>query len=126
MDLYRVGDHYVVAVDLPGVDPGSIDLSVEGTTLTVSAERSVPRLDGAEWSIAERPFGQYTRQLVLGRSLDVDAMEASYHDGVLTLSIPVAEKARARKITVTRADAPAPVEHRTIEGEHSEQRSVSS
>src|SRR5919112_851040 len=115
MDAYRVGDKFVAHFDLPGVDPGAIDLSVEGNTLTVSAERSVPQLENAEWTIAERPFGAYTRQLVLGRSLDTDRLEASYHDGVLTLSIPVAEKARARKITVTRADAPA--EHRTIEGE---------
>src|ERR671921_1484620 len=124
MDAYRVGDNFVAHFDLPGVDPGSIDLSVEGNTLTVSAERSVPQLDNAEWTIAERPFGSYTRQLVLGRSLDTDRLEASYHDGVLTLSIPVAEKARARKTTVTRADTPA--EHRTIEGESSEQKAVSS
>ena len=101
---------------------GSIDLSVEGNTLTVSAERSVPQLENAEWAIAERPFGSYTRQLVLGRSLDTDRLEASYHDGVLTLSIPVAEKAKARKITVTRADAPE--EHRTIEGEQSSSKAV--
>ena len=126
MDAYRVGDNFVAHFDLPGVDPGSIDLSVEGNTLTVSAERSVPQLDNAEWSIAERPYGSYTRQLVLGRSLDTDRLEASYHDGVLTLSIPIAEKARARKITVTRADAPAPVEHRTIEGESSDQKAVGS
>jgi HSP20 family protein len=117
MDAYRVGDNFVAHFDLPGVDPGSIDLSVEGTTLTVSAERSVPQIENAEWSIAERPYGSYTRQLVLGRSLDTDRLEASYHDGVLTISIPVAEKARARKIQVTRADAPAAVEARTIEGE---------
>ncbi len=117
MDAYRVGDKFVAHFDLPGVDPGSIDLSVEGTTLTISAERSVPRLENAEWTIAERPYGSYTRQLVLGRSLDTDRLEASYHDGVLTVSIPVAEKARARKIEVTRADVPAAVESRTIEGE---------
>src|SRR3954464_7950844 len=117
MDAYRVGDNFVAHFDLPGVDPGSIDLSVEGNPLTVSAERSVPQLENAEWTIAERPFGSYTRQLVLGRSLDTDRLEASYHDGVLTVSIPVAEKARARKITVTRADVPAAVESRTIEGE---------
>ena len=122
MDAYRVGDNFVAHFDLPGVDPGSIDLSVEGNTLTVSAERSVPQLENAEWTIAERPFGSYTRQLVLGRSLDTDRLEASYHDGVLTLSIPVAEKAKARKITVTRADAPA--EHRTIEGEQSPSKAV--
>jgi HSP20 family protein len=128
MDAYRVGDNFVAHLDLPGVDPGSIDLSVVGNTLTVSAERSAPQLENAEWAIAERPFGSYTRQLVLGRSLDTDRLEASYHDGVLTLSIPVAEKARARKITVTRADASATVEPRTIEGESSsaETRAVES
>jgi HSP20 family protein len=115
MDAYRVGDHFVAHFDLPGVDPGSIDLSVEGTTLTVTAERSVPQIEGADWSVAERPFGRYTRQLVLGRSLDTDRLEASYHDGVLTLSIPVAERAKARKIEVTRADTPATVEPRSIE-----------
>src|SRR5688500_16081187 len=117
IDACRLGDNFVAHFDLPGVDPGSIDLSVEGNTLTVTAERSVPQLENAEWAIAERPFGSYTRQLVLGRSLDTDQLEASYHDGVLTISIPVAEQARARKITVTRADAPASVEPRTIEGE---------
>ncbi|MEI4271520.1 Hsp20/alpha crystallin family protein [Klenkia sp. LSe6-5] len=110
MDAYRVGDQFVAHFDLPGVDPGSIDLSIEGTTLTISAERSVPQLEGAEWSVAERPFGSYTRQLVLGRSLDTDRLEASYHDGVLTVSIPVAEKAKARKITVSRSDTPATIE----------------
>jgi HSP20 family protein len=117
MDAYRVNDQFVVHFDLPGVDPGSIDLSVEGNTLTVSAERSMPQLETAEWAVAERPFGSYTRQLVLSRSLDTDRLEASYHDGVLTLSIPVADKAKARKIPVQRADTPTAVEGRTIEGE---------
>ncbi|RFU19831.1 Hsp20/alpha crystallin family protein [Geodermatophilus marinus] len=121
MDAYRVGDKFVAHFDLPGVDPGSIDLSVEGNTLTVTAERSVPQLENAEWAVAERPYGSYTRQLVLGRSLDTDRLEASYHDGVLTLSIPVAERARARKISVTRADTPTAVEGRTIEGESAQQ-----
>src|SRR3954470_16808018 len=76
MDAYRVGDKFVAHLDLPGIDPGSIDLSVEGTTLTVTAERSVPQLENAEWAIAERPYGSYTRQLVLGRSLDTDRLEA--------------------------------------------------
>ncbi len=120
MDAYKVGDNFVAHLDLPGVDPGSIDVSVEGNQLTVTAERSVPQLENAEWAIAERPYGSYSRQLVLGKSLDTDRLEASYHDGVLTVSIPVAEKARARKITVTRADAPAKMEHRTIEGESAE------
>jgi HSP20 family protein len=84
----------------------------------------VPQIENAQWQVAERPFGSYTRQLVLGRSLDTDRLEASYHDGVLTVSIPVAEKAKARKIAVSRADTPASVESRTIEGE--EQRAVES
>src|SRR4051794_12726687 len=121
MDAYRVGDNFVAHFDLPGVDPGSIDLSVEGNTLTVTAERSVPQLDNAEWAVAERPYGSYTRQLVLGRSLDTNRLEASYHDGVLTISIPVAEQAKARKIQVTRADSSASVEHRTIEAETDQQ-----
>jgi len=126
MDAYRVGDNFVAHFDLPGVDPGSIDLSVEGNTLTVTAERSVPQLENAEWAIAERPFGSYTRQLVLGRSLDTDRLEASYHDGVLTVSIPVAERAKARKISVTRADVPTAVGSRTIEGESQENKAVES
>ena len=78
----------------------------------------MPQLEGAEWSVAERPFGSYTRQLVLGRSLDTDRLEASYHDGVLTVSIPVAEKAKARKITVSRSDTPSTIEaaeHQAVE-----------
>ena len=98
---------------------------MEGTTLTISAERSVPQIENAEWAVAERPFGSYTRQLVLGRNLDTQPLEASYHDGVLTVSIPVAEKAKARKITVNRADTHAAVEGRTVEGE-SAQKSVES
>src|SRR3954462_14421675 len=70
MDAYRVGDNFVAHFDLPGVDPGSSDLQVEGPTLTLSPERSVPGVEGAQWRVAERPFGSYTRQLVLGRSLD--------------------------------------------------------
>ena len=119
MDAYKVGDHFVAHFDLPGVDPGSIDLSIEGQTLTVTAERSVPEIEGAQWAVAERPFGSYTRQLVLGRSLDTDRLEASYHDGVLTVSIPVAEKAKARKITVSRSDTPSTIEaaeqHQAVE-----------
>src|SRR4051812_19639097 len=105
MDAYRVGDNFVAHFDLPGVDPGSIDLSVEGNTLTVSPERSVPQLDNAEWAIAEPPFGSYTRQLVLGRSLDTDRLEASYPDAGRTATIPAAGKAQARNHPVSRAPA---------------------
>src|SRR6195952_572371 len=88
MDAYRVGENFVAHFDLPGVDPGSIDLSVEGNTLTVSAERSVPQLENAEWSIAERPFGSYTRQLVLVRSLDTDRLQATHHHRGLAPGTP--------------------------------------
>src|ERR687890_2335845 len=94
MDAYRVGDNFVAHFDLPGVDPGSIDLQVEGTTLTISAERSVPQIENAQWQVAERPFGSYTRQLVLGRSLDTDRLEARHHHGGLTVSIPGAQKGK--------------------------------
>ena len=110
MDAYRVGDNFVAHFDLPGVDPGSIDLSVEGNT--AHRQRGALRAAARERRVGHRraALRQLHRQLVLGRSLDTDRLEASYHDGVLTLSIPVAEKAQARKITVTRADTPAAVE----------------
>ncbi|MFC7431586.1 MULTISPECIES: Hsp20/alpha crystallin family protein [unclassified Agrococcus] len=103
MDLYRADEHYVVHVDLPGVDPGSIDLDVDATTLTIQAERTLGAADGAHWLAQERPAGRFTRQLSLGADLDLDAIHASYEHGVLTLTIPVAERSRPRKITVEHA-----------------------
>ena len=100
MDLYRSGDHYVVDIDLPGVDPGSIDLDVDASTLTVQAERTLGSAEGARWLAQERPAGRFVRQLNLGDGLDVERIHASYEHGVLTLTIPVAEKARPRKIEV--------------------------
>ncbi len=100
MDLYRVGDHFVVAVDLPGVDPGSIDLNVDGNTLTVRAERTVRSEESAQWLAQERPAGSFMRQLNLGDGLDVEKIHAGYDAGVLTITIPVAERARPRRITV--------------------------
>ena len=100
MDLYRVEDHFVVAVDLPGVDPGSIDINVDGNTLTIRAERSVRNDESAQWLAQERPSGSFLRQLNLGDGLDVDHIQASYDAGVLSVTIPVAEKARPRRINV--------------------------
>jgi HSP20 family protein len=99
LDVYRSGDQYVLHCDLPGVDPGSIDVGVDGRTLTIRAQRS-PRADEVEWLTHERPTGAFVRQLSLGAGLDVDHIEASYADGVLTLSIPVAEQAKPRKVEV--------------------------
>jgi HSP20 family protein len=100
MDLYRDGDHFVVDVDLPGVDPGSIDLSVDGGTLSIRAERTLRANDAAQWLGQERPAGTFVRQLSLGDGLDLDKIHASYENGVLSLTIPVAEKAKPRRIEV--------------------------
>jgi HSP20 family protein len=119
MDLYRVEDHFVVAVDLPGVDPGSIDLNVDGNTLTIRAERSVRSDENAQWLAQERPAGSFMRQLNLGDGLDVERIQASYDAGVLTVMIPVAERARPRKIAVEAGGSgrTAIREPRTVQGE---------
>lgn len=99
-DAYRKGDRFYLHVDLPGVDPESIDVTVEKNTLSVSAERRWEREDEEQILLNERPTGTFTRQFFLGESLDTDAIEAGYDHGVLTLAIPVAETAKARKIAV--------------------------
>lgn len=100
MDAWREGERFVIEFDLPGVAPESIDLDVERNVLTVRAER-VPRNGDWEMLASERPRGVFSRQLVLGDNLDLEAIEASYADGVLRLLVPVAEKAKPRKIEVT-------------------------
>ncbi|UFU06368.1 Hsp20/alpha crystallin family protein [Ruania halotolerans] len=110
MDLYRSGDEFVVDIDLPGVAPDSIDLDVDGNVLTVQAERVVAQPDGGRWLAQERPSGSYRRQLTLGEGLDADAISANYAHGVLTLRIPVAERAKPRKIAVQASDANAPID----------------
>jgi len=99
MDAWREGDRFHVEFDLPGVNADSIDLDVERNVLTVKAER--PARDGeTEWIAAERPRGLFSRQIFLGDTLDAEHIEASYDGGVLRLEIPVAERAKPRKITV--------------------------
>lgn len=100
LDAYREGDRFHVAIDLPGVDPTSIDVDIEKHVLTVRAERPRVRAEGQEWVVNERRPGTFTRQLFLGDTLDVDAIAARYEHGVLTLEIPVAEKAKPRKVEV--------------------------
>jgi HSP20 family protein len=106
MDAYRDGGQFVVHFDLPGVDPSSLDLNVEHNVLTVKAERTFSYAEDVELQVAERPRGVFSRQLFLGDTLDVDHVEASYDAGVLTLRIPVAEKAKPRKIEVTGSGGP--------------------
>jgi len=100
MDAWREGDAFYVEFDLPGVDPESIDLDVERNVVTVKAERP-PRASDAELMAAERPRGVFSRQLILGDNLDTQQIRASYEAGVLSLQIPVAERAKARKISIT-------------------------
>ncbi len=99
MDFFRSGDHYVLHVDLPGVDPGTIDVNVEDRTLTLRAERSAVEHD-VQWYLRERATGSYVRQITVGRGMALDKINATYSDGVLTLSIPVSEDAKPRKIEV--------------------------
>jgi HSP20 family protein len=106
MDAYRHGERFVVQFDLPGVDPSSIDLNVEHNVLTVKAERTPAYGEDVELQMAERPRGVFSRQLFLGDTLDTDRIEASYDVGVLTLRIPIAEKAKPRKIEVTGGGGP--------------------
>ena len=100
MDAWRDGDTFHVEFDLPGVAPDSIDLDVERNVVTVKAERP-QRASDAELIAAERPRGVFSRQLILGDNLDTEHINAGYDNGVLTLQIPVAEKAKPRKISIT-------------------------
>ncbi|MHB1064749.1 MAG: Hsp20/alpha crystallin family protein, partial [Georgenia sp.] len=111
LDLYRDGENFVAKIDLPGVEPATIDIDVEDRTLTVRAER--PTTAGQEevqWLTHERPAGTFARQLTLGNGLALDRIEAGYADGVLTLTIPVAEEAKPRKIQVAHTGGPTTIE----------------
>jgi HSP20 family protein len=100
MDGYRDGERFIVRFDIPGVDPDSIDLTVERNVLTVIADRQWQPSDDQEVLISERPQGRFSRQLFLGDSLDTDNVDARYENGVLTLVIPVAEQAKPRRVEV--------------------------
>jgi HSP20 family protein len=102
MDAYRRGDNFLVHLDLPGVQPETIDISVENMVLTVSAERRFEEHEGDQFLVMERPQGRFTRQLRLGSTIDTDNIAASYDGGVLTLTLPVSERARPRQIQIGR------------------------
>jgi HSP20 family protein len=110
MDAYREGDHFVVCFDLPGVPSDAIELDVERNVLTVRAERRPVNGEHVEMQVAERPLGMFSRQLFLGDTLDTDHIDASYEAGVLTLRIPIAEKAKPRRITIGTTES----EHKEI------------
>ena len=100
MDAWREGDTFVLEFDLPGVSSESIDIDVERNVLTIKAER--PRRNG-DWEMlaSERPIGHFSRQLVLGDNLDLERIDAAYDGGVLRLRVPVAEKAKPRKVEIS-------------------------
>ena len=118
MDLYRDGDTFVTQIDLPGVDPASIDVDVDDRTLTVRAERKGATGEDAKWLVRERPIGTFARQLTLGYGVALDKIAADYSDGVRGLRIPVAEEAKPRKIEVQHAGTTTQLgaEHTQIEG----------
>jgi HSP20 family protein len=104
MDAWREGDTFMIELDLPGIAPDTLDVDVERNVLTVKAER--PARNG-DWELlaSERPTGLFSRQLVLGDNLDLDKVQAHYDAGVLRLRIPVAEKAKPRKVEITRSES---------------------
>lgn len=107
---YRKDDEFIVAFDLPGVDPDAIDLTVQNNMLTVTAERHFRPEEGAEVLISERPTGTYVRRISLGDELDADNLKASYENGVLTVVIPVAENARPKKVEIEKGEPAKEIE----------------
>jgi HSP20 family protein len=100
MDVWQADDGYHVALDLPGIDPGSVEITCERNVLTIRAERRAQYEEGHNVLLAERPQGSFTRQLQVGQALDTDKVQATYDSGVLMLTIPMAESAQPRRIEV--------------------------
>jgi HSP20 family protein len=100
VDLYREGDHYVLNADLPGVDPESVDIDVDGQLLTIRAQRTADIRNGVKWLTQERPHGSYLRQFSVGEGIDSESITAHYDNGVLSVLLPVSERAKPRKIEV--------------------------
>jgi HSP20 family protein len=107
VDLYRDRDQYILSADLPGVDPGSVDIDVDGQLLTIRAERTAGSAEGVKWLSQERPYGSYLRQFSLGEGVDAAAISAHYDNGVLSVVIPMGEKAKPRKIEVASRTQPS-------------------
>lgn len=108
VDLYRDHDGYVLNADLPGIDPGSVDVDIDGQLLTIRAQRTAGDADGVKWISQERPHGSYLRQFSVGKGVDTSRISASYDNGVLSVIIPLSEKARPRKVKIeTTSSTPA-------------------
>jgi HSP20 family protein len=115
MDAHRHGNEVILDLDLPGMDPEAIDLTVERDVLTVSANRQWDRKEDDELFAAERPHGTFTRRVLLGNSLDTSNLQATYDRGVLTVTLPVTEQAKPRKITVGSERGRSAIEATTAE-----------
>jgi HSP20 family protein len=115
MDAYRHGNEVILDLDLPGLDPDAIDLTVERDVLTISANRQWDRKEDDEVFAAERPHGTFTRRVLLGDSLDTSNLQASYDHGVLTVTLPIAEQAQPRKIEIGSGHNQAAIEVSTSE-----------
>ena len=100
VDLYRDGDRYVLTADLPGGDPGSVDVDVDGQLLTIRAQRTVGAVEHAKWLTRARPAGNFVRQFSIGEGVDTAGISATYDNGVLSVIIPMSERAKPRKIEV--------------------------
>ena len=122
IDLYREGDHYILNADLPGIDPGSVDVDVDGQLLTIRAERTIQTSEGVNWLTRERESGSFLRQLNLGQGINIDGISAKYENGVLSVLIPVSERAKPRKIEVSSSYK----DSNTISGESSSESVTSS
>jgi HSP20 family protein len=116
MDAYRRGEQFIVQFDLPGVEPAAIDLTVEQNVLTVRAERRFEPRPDDEVVVTERPHGIYTRQIFLGDTLDSENMQANFEHGVLTLTIPVAETAKPRRVEISDSKDAQTIEAQTAGG----------
>jgi HSP20 family protein len=117
IDAYRREDRWVVKVDLPGVDSASIDVTVDRNVLRIDASRDWRPQEGDLVLAAERPRGTFSRQLMLSEDIDTGAIQADYRDGVLTITLPVAETAKPKKVSISTdaAGASKPVEAQSTE-----------
>ena len=101
LDAFEADGVYTLRFDLPGVDPDAVDLTVEGNTLTVTADRPVEQTEGVTWLLRERPTGTHSREVRLGERLDTGRVDAAFDNGVLTVTIPMREEAKPQKVSIT-------------------------
>lgn len=104
MEAFRRGDQFVVAVDVPGIKGDDIDVTVERNVIEITARRRPLRQDGDELIVDERPQGEFRRQLFLGDNLDPNKLNAVIDGGVLTLTVPVSEESKPRKVQIGTAN----------------------